>query len=129
MEEHAGPEGMALARALIRGYAGIGRGVKGAECISYLADQVMEGNIKIENGSWVYTDAQGQRQVGGLLGDTVLNGISQLAVEFHNNAGNAELDRYDILERLTQAPQKVLTELESRHHQYQEHGVSYTSRA
>ena len=48
MEKDAGPEGMALARALIRGYAGIGRGVKGAECIAYLADQTMlvTGTIK-----------------------------------------------------------------------------------
>lgn len=114
LQEVAGEKGGVLASALIRAYAGIGRGIDGKGCIAYLADLTRQGVLRIESGAWSYHDADGVRRLGGGSGDKVLPTIAKLAVRFHNRAGYAELDEYDILARLQSSSERVQEVLNSR---------------
>lgn len=83
-----------------------------------MADQTLAGLLTIEGSSdnayWVYHDSENVRRIGGGSGDKVLPSLAKMAVIFHNRAGNAALDEYQILERLRTTPSRVLNEISSR---------------
>lgn len=111
----AGPKGMDLARSFIHGYAGIARGVYGHACIKYLANQTVNGVLRIENYSWVYLDAYGTRRVGGSLGDKVVSGVARIGTLLHKSPEACALDRYQIAEDLANSARDVLFELSYRY--------------
>lgn len=118
MAPQVGVEGMALAGAFIHAFGGIGRGVNGAGAEEYLTSQVEKGKLRIERGSWIYSDPHGRRVVVGLLGDRMMPGVVKIAMLLHREPfraiGRCELDPYELAEKLANTAVKVERELRSR---------------
>ena len=111
MSTDAGPDGMKLGTALIHGYAAIGRGVRGAECISYLADLTQAGILRIEHDSWIYHNTHGRRIVAGGLGDRIIPGIARMGELIHASRGYCEIDRHELAEKIAFSAIRVQREL------------------
>ena len=114
LEGSAGVDGMRLARAFLHGYAGIGRGIRGAECISFLADETLQGKLRIRNLSWMYTDAQGSNILAGSLSDRVIPTIARMGVIFHAKRGFSGLDQYELADRVAFFGTRVTDEIKWR---------------
>jgi hypothetical protein len=111
MTPQVGDEGMALARSLIHGYAGLARGRDGAACDAYLARQVLSGILTIENESWIYRDPHGRRVIAGTLADRVIPGIARIGEMLHAHAGLCQFDRYELADMLSNSAKRVSREI------------------
>lgn len=83
MSDYAGEDGARLARTIITTFAGVGRGISAKAVVCKLADSVTLGEIKLDRGTWVYTDQKGRRRTLGAYGDNLLPDIVEIASLLH----------------------------------------------